>query len=67
MPADRSLDRNVQFYDARSPGDTLGGLIQNDSVTEANFLEMLGILLITEPPIRVREVRATLLRAQTTS
>lgn len=33
----------------------LGGLIQNGSVTEANFLEMLGILLITETPIRVQK------------
>ncbi|KAF8418982.1 hypothetical protein EV426DRAFT_638433 [Tirmania nivea] len=55
MPIDRSLGRNVQFYDATSPGDALGGLIQNGSVTEANFLEMLGILLITETSIRVQE------------
>ncbi|RPB22709.1 hypothetical protein L211DRAFT_862611 [Terfezia boudieri ATCC MYA-4762] len=55
MPIDRSLGRNVQFYDARSPGDALGGLIQNGSVTEANFLDMLGILVITETPIRVQE------------
>ena len=55
MPIHRSAGRNVQFYDARSPGDALGGLIQNGSVTEANFLEMLGILLSTETPIRVQE------------
>ena len=55
MPIDRSLGRNVQFYDARSPGDALGGMIQNGSVTEGNFLDMLGILLITQTPIRVQE------------
>ncbi|RPB29518.1 hypothetical protein L211DRAFT_832221 [Terfezia boudieri ATCC MYA-4762] len=55
MPIDRSLGRNVQFYDATSPGDALGGLIQNGSVTEANFLDMLAILLITKTPIRVQE------------
>lgn len=55
MPIDRSLGRNVQFYDATLPGDALGELIQNGSVTAANFLEMLGILLITEAPIRVQE------------
>jgi len=51
----RSLGRNVHFYDARSPKDALEGLIQNGSVTEANFLEMLGILLFTGAPIRVQE------------
>ncbi|KAA8903168.1 HNH endonuclease-domain-containing protein [Sphaerosporella brunnea] len=55
MPIDRSLGRNVHFYDASKPGVALGGLIQNGSVTEANFLDMIGILLITEPPLRVQE------------
>jgi len=56
MPIDRSLGRNVQFYDATLPGDALGGLIQNGSVTEANFLDMLEILLITNSSItRVQE------------
>ncbi|RPB27123.1 hypothetical protein L211DRAFT_856010 [Terfezia boudieri ATCC MYA-4762] len=44
----------IKFYNATLPGDDLG-LIQNGSVTEANFLEMLGILLITETPIQVQE------------
>ncbi|KAG0137886.1 HNH endonuclease-domain-containing protein [Tuber indicum] len=56
MSSDRSLDRNVHFYDATDPdaSDALGGLIQNGSVTEANFLQMLGILLIVESPIHVQ-------------
>lgn len=52
MPIDRSLGRNVHFYNASMP---LGGLIQNGSVTEANFLDMVEILLITEASVRVRE------------
>ncbi|KAI5791713.1 HNH endonuclease-domain-containing protein [Peziza echinospora] len=55
MPFDRSFGRNVHFYDASVPDITLGGLFQNGSVTEANFLAMLDILLITETPIRVQE------------
>ena len=55
MPADRSLGRNVHFYDATMPDNALGGLIQNGSVTEANFIDMLGILVITKTPIRVQK------------
>ena len=55
MPIDRSLGRNVHFYDATSPEVVLGGMIQNGSVTEANFLDMLGILLIPDSLIRVQE------------
>ncbi|KAF8454787.1 HNH endonuclease-domain-containing protein [Terfezia claveryi] len=55
MLIDRLLGRNVQFYNATSPEVALGGLIQNGSVTEANFLDMLEILLITEMPIRVHK------------
>jgi len=54
MPIDRSLGRNVHFYDASKPGVALGGLIQNGSVTETNFLEMLFIVLVTEAPLRVQ-------------
>jgi len=54
MPFDRSLGRNVHFYDATSREKPLGGLFQNGSVTEANFLDFLGILLITEGSIRVQ-------------
>lgn len=55
MPPDRSADRNVHFYDAMSPEVPLGGMIQNGSVTEANFLAMLNILLISEDPLHVNE------------
>ncbi|PUU82630.1 HNH endonuclease-domain-containing protein [Tuber borchii] len=55
MSTDRSSRRNVHFYDASKPAsDALGGLIQNGSVTEANFLHMLGILLAVPAPIYVR-------------
>lgn len=55
MPLDRSADRNVHFYDVTSPEVPLGGMIQNGSVTEANFLAMLNILLIREDPLHVHE------------
>ena len=54
MPVDRFLERNVHFYDASVPGVSLGGLIQNGSVTAANFLDIVGILLITGATIQVR-------------
>ncbi|RPA90001.1 hypothetical protein L873DRAFT_1590213, partial [Choiromyces venosus 120613-1] len=55
MSSNRSLFRNVQFYNAVDPdGDALGGFIQNGSVTEANFLHMLGIVLVMEAPICVQ-------------
>ena len=45
----------MHFYNALAH-DPLGGLVQNGSVTEANFLDMLiGILLVTNAPIRVQE------------
>src|SRR5258706_2546055 len=47
----RSNFRNVHFYDGSV---LLGGLIQNGSVTEENFLQMLGILLVAKAPIRVQ-------------
>lgn len=55
MPSDRSLGRNVHFYDATSPEVPLGGMIQNGSVTENVFLVILGILLISQAPLRVQE------------
>ncbi|KAG0634759.1 hypothetical protein HOY80DRAFT_1018365, partial [Tuber brumale] len=55
MSSTRSDFRNIHFYDATKPsGDALGGLIQNGSVTEANILHMIGIILVTEGPIRVQ-------------
>ncbi|KAG0641783.1 HNH endonuclease-domain-containing protein [Tuber brumale] len=56
MSLNRSLPRNVSFYEATSPDEALGGLVQNGSITEANFLDMLGILLVVGmSPIRVQE------------
>ncbi|KAF8430233.1 hypothetical protein EV426DRAFT_580561 [Tirmania nivea] len=55
MTSNRSHFRNVHFYDGTKAGDhdhALGGLIYNESVTEGNFLAMLGILLVIEGPIR---------------
>ena len=39
MTSNQSHFRNIHFYDATKPDDAaLGGLIQNGSVTEADFL-----------------------------
>ncbi|KAG0633403.1 hypothetical protein HOY80DRAFT_991779 [Tuber brumale] len=60
MSLNRSLPRNVSFYDATNPDEVLGGLVQNGSITEANFLDMLGILLVIGvSPIRVQERRSS--------
>ncbi|KAG0636814.1 hypothetical protein HOY80DRAFT_1017240 [Tuber brumale] len=55
MSLNRFLPRNVKFYDATNPDEVLGGLVQNGSITEANFLDMLGILLVVGSPISVQE------------
>ncbi|KAG0636513.1 HNH endonuclease-domain-containing protein [Tuber brumale] len=56
MSLNRSLPRNVSFYDATNPDEVLGGHVQNGSITETNFLDMLGILLVVGvSPIRVQE------------
>ncbi|KAG0136918.1 HNH endonuclease-domain-containing protein [Tuber indicum] len=56
MSPNRALPRNVSFYDATNPEEALGGLVQNGSITEANFLDMLGILLAVDAgPLRVQE------------
>jgi len=56
MSTSRSLPRNVSFYDATHLDVALGGFVQNGSVTEANFLDILGILLVIGGgPIRVQE------------
>jgi len=55
MSLNRSLPRNVTFHDATKPDETLGGFVQNGSITEENFLDILGILLVIEDPIRVQE------------
>ena len=54
MTSNRSHFRNVHFYDGSNPSILLGGLVQNGSVTEANFLQMLGIVLVTEAPVQVQ-------------
>ncbi|KAI9773480.1 MAG: hypothetical protein M1840_007697 [Geoglossum simile] len=66
-PLDRSLGRNIRFSDERNPDAILGGLIQNGSVTEMNFLSVLGIVLITTSPIRVyaKATGAPVLQADT--
>ncbi|KAG0132646.1 hypothetical protein HOY82DRAFT_643445 [Tuber indicum] len=56
MALNRSLLRNVYFHDATNPDVTLGGFFQNGSITEADFLDILGILLVLEgSPLRVQE------------
>ena len=54
MSGHRSHFRNVRFFDEANPDVVLGGLIQNGSLTEKNFLTMLQmIVLMTTAPIRV--------------
>ncbi|KAG0132191.1 hypothetical protein HOY82DRAFT_578251 [Tuber indicum] len=56
MALNRSLIRNVYFHDDTNPDVTLGGFYRNGSITKANFLDMLKILLIVEGnPLRVQE------------
>ncbi|CUS12262.1 unnamed protein product [Tuber aestivum] len=56
MSLNRSLPRNVSFYDATQPAEALGRLVQNGSITEANFLDILGILLVVgASPMLVQE------------
>ncbi|KAF8424373.1 hypothetical protein EV426DRAFT_574034 [Tirmania nivea] len=54
MTSNQSHFRNVHFYDGSNPGLLLGRLVQNGSVTEANCLQMLGIILLAPAPIRVQ-------------
>ncbi|KAG0634810.1 HNH endonuclease-domain-containing protein [Tuber brumale] len=48
MSHTRSGGRNLTFYNSAHPAVVLGGLVQNGSITEANFLDMFGILLVVE-------------------
>ena len=48
MGFSRAPQRNTNFYDATNPEVVLGGLRQNGSITEANFLSFLDILLVTQ-------------------
>ncbi|KAG0135913.1 hypothetical protein HOY82DRAFT_551108 [Tuber indicum] len=55
MPPSLSLLHNVSFYDAAHPDFALGGLVQNGSITEANFLDILKILIVVKgSPLRVQ-------------
>jgi len=53
MSSHRSHFRNVRFFDEANPDVVLGGLVQNGSLTEKNFLVMLDIVLVTTTLIRV--------------
>jgi hypothetical protein len=56
MSEDQSVlldERNVHFFDG-STGDMLGGLFQNGSVTQGNFISMLNIVLVPHPLIKPR-------------
>ncbi|KAF8453191.1 hypothetical protein BDZ91DRAFT_808114 [Kalaharituber pfeilii] len=52
---DRSLGSNVHLHDATPPEVASGDMIQNGSVTEANFLDILEIPFTTDLPVRVRQ------------
>ncbi|KAA8642529.1 HNH endonuclease signature motif containing protein [Aspergillus tanneri] len=60
--------RNVHFFDG-STGDMLGGLFQNGSVTQANFIDMLNIVLVVvpQPPIVARPLTVKARSGQTIS
>ncbi|KAG0636998.1 hypothetical protein HOY80DRAFT_1010955 [Tuber brumale] len=52
----RSLLPNVSFSDATTCEEALDELAQNGSIAEANFLDILGILLVVDrSPLRVLE------------
>jgi len=55
MFLNRSLPRNVTFHNATRPDETLRGFDKHASITEANFLDILGMLLVIKDPIRVQE------------
>ncbi|KAK9318915.1 hypothetical protein V1517DRAFT_370114 [Lipomyces orientalis] len=52
MATDRSLGRDVHFYDSSSPDKVLGGLMLTPSITERVFLFALGILICIDTPLR---------------
>jgi len=55
MAPNSSLVRNVIFYEAAKPEKILGGFRQNGVITEANWLDMLAIILVIWSPICVQE------------
>ncbi|RPA96609.1 hypothetical protein L873DRAFT_1694160 [Choiromyces venosus 120613-1] len=44
MPPNHSHPHNISFHNVTHPDVALGGLVQNGSITEANILDILGIL-----------------------
>ncbi|KAK9326603.1 HNH endonuclease-domain-containing protein [Lipomyces starkeyi] len=53
MAGGRAIGRDVHFYNFAEPDKALGGLILNPSVTEKNFLSMLGVLIVASGPYHV--------------
>lgn len=45
--------RNVQFFNSLT-GGLLRGLVQNSSDTQANFIDMLNIVLVVVSPLIVK-------------
>ncbi|OJJ42028.1 hypothetical protein ASPZODRAFT_77930 [Penicilliopsis zonata CBS 506.65] len=72
MPEGQSVlsddGRNVHFFDS-STDDMLGGVFQNGSITEANFIDMLNIVLVIEPqsPVAPRSLTVRARSGQTIS
>lgn len=50
----RARDRTVFIYNAQGNNEQLGGLINNDGITNNNFFGMLEILLIFRSPYSLR-------------
>ena len=48
MASNRAVGRNVRLYDARDRTNAFGGLLLNPGMTNKNFYQMIGILLILE-------------------
>jgi len=48
MPFNRAGGRNVHIFDAEDRLTVLGGLILTAGITNKNFYEMIGILLILQ-------------------
>ncbi|KAK9318733.1 HNH endonuclease-domain-containing protein [Lipomyces orientalis] len=53
MAPNRSLGRDVHFYDISRPDKALGGLVLTPSFTERTFFFALGILIISASPYDV--------------
>lgn len=66
MSTDRSYPRSVSFYDSTRTDVALGGFVQNGSITEANFLDILAILLVVKgSPLCVQERISNLIVSRT--